>query len=172
MKKSFFLSVIIIFTCVFYFAITDAQTPLPTIGNGLPFKPIVSQTAQSTTIKDPTKSTKPLNTLFWGKVDKLVANQIEEYESSDYECEVPGKSIDIKPFQGEISYIIPEGLKSITGYPLKSGQSIMGRQEGTGLVTCKKCEEKDGGFLKSDKTECVTETFSLPLIRLYGTSPK
>jgi hypothetical protein len=155
MQKSFFLSVIIIFTCVFYFGITNAQVtpPLPTIGNGIDFKPVVSQKAQST--------------YFGGKITKLKASELENYESEGYECEVPGTTIEIRPIKGNTaSYIIPKGLRPRTKYNVNSGQSILGKSSGSTNINCKKCETDDG-----EEKNCVQASFSLPNIAdPWGTS--
>jgi len=147
MRKSFFLSVIIIFTIVFYFGITDAQvTPqLPTIGNDIPFRTVRSQ--------------------FAGKISELKAKEISLKEDAGYICEVPGTSIEIRSQQKvSIGYVIPSGLKSMTKHSPRIGQSIIGKQRNTATINCKKCDEKG--------ENCVHATFSLPIIKTYANSSR
>jgi len=154
MKKNIFLSVIIIiFTVVFYSQKTDAQVtpPLPTTGNGIDFKPLVSQRAQST--------------YFGGKITRLKASEVENYESAGYDCEVPGDTIEIRPIKGNTtSYLIPNGLQPRTKYNPNAGQSIIGRSKGSTTINCKKCEGE------SDDAKCLNASFSITNINLFGTS--
>lgn len=162
MNKNIFLSVIIIiFAVVFYYGTTDAQvTPsLPTIGNGIPFKPVVSQKAQSTTI------------LFGGKIVGTKAKEVEGYENADYICEVPGSTIEIRPIKSSTtSYFIPFGTRSLTKYEINPNQSILGRSYGSQTITCKKCKQKDGEPTKSDEVKCLTVSIDLPKIEKFGNS--
>jgi len=155
MKKNIFLSVIIIiFTVVFYSQTTDAQVtpPLPTIGNGIDFKPVVSQKAQST--------------YFGGKVTRLKASLVEDHESAGYECEVPGSTIEIRPIKGNTtSYFIPDGLRPRTKYSVNAGQSILGISKNYTTINCKKCVTHEG-----EEEKCSKASFSLTNISLFGTS--
>ncbi|MFA7285934.1 MAG: hypothetical protein WC011_03780 [Candidatus Paceibacterota bacterium] len=154
MNKNIFLSVIIIiFAVVFYHSTTDAQVtpPLPTTGNGIPFKPLVSQRAQSTTI------------LFGGKIQDTIATQVRNYESAGYDCEVPGSTIEIRPIKSSFtSYFIPLGTYSLTKYSVNQGQSILGISENTQNINCERCDEKG--------ENCTEINFTLPIIIKFGNS--
>jgi len=156
MQKSFFLSVIIIFTCVFYFGITNAQVtpPLPTIGNGIAFKPLTS-----------TSQTKAKPEFFGGKIQEKKAIQVKNYESAGYKCTIPAGSttIEITPkISYGTSFFIPLGTYSRTGYAINSKQHIMGIFNGSQNINCKKCDAKG--------ENCVEVNFKLPIVTMFGNS--
>lgn len=157
MKKNIFLSVIIIiFAIVFYFETIDAQ--VPTTGNGgLPFQPISSRA-------------RTIPSIFAGKITALKASQVENYEGAGYECIVPGRTIEIRPIKGQSSYFIPEGTYSRTNHELNPGQSILGKEQSTQNINCKRCDRDEGGFLQQDESRCTEVNFNIPIITLFGTS--
>jgi hypothetical protein len=165
-KNIFLLLVIIIFTIVLYNRTIDAQTvdPLPSIGN-ISLRPLSSLSASRVSI-------------FGGKIISLKESTLLSYESAGYTCEVPGKTIEIRTAKGTLGYFIPEGLTPRTKHELNIGQSIIGKEQGTETINCKKCEkENQSDFLgidlgiRKDKENCIEANFNLPkIIDPFGTS--
>lgn len=102
--------------------------------------------------------------VFGGKIVNTRAEKIEELESSGYSCSYSGSTIEITPInvKGLImpySYAIPNAVKNKTGFPIRTGQWIIGKYSGKTTITC---------ILEGDPP--LEETVTLDTISLYGTS--
>ncbi len=108
--------------------------------------------------------------IFAGKITGLKAKKIESYENAGFDCRVPGQSIEIKAIKGGSSYIIRTGINNKSGNAVRPGQSIVGKNNGSTTISCKKCEKDDGGLLSGGEEKCEEVTFALPNITLFSTS--
>ena len=77
---------------------------------------------------------------FGGKIITTVANEITTFQSSGYICSVPGQSISIIPIGSPagtpMSFIIPFGIISRTGNPIRPGQYMLGKYGGMASAYC------------------------------------
>ena len=99
---------------------------------------------------------------FGGRIVETKALKIEILEDSEYECEVPGSTIEIEtigsPKGTPTSYFISAGTKSKTNTKTRNGQLIIGKYSGKTTITCIRPEPED------------IQTVVLDTITMYGTS--
>ena len=101
---------------------------------------------------------------FGGRITNTTANEVQETESSNYKCAVPGTSISIRTVgmkkKGTMSFVIPANVQSKTNTRTKNNQWILGLQsQSKTSVTCI--------FQGNPPTE---KTLNLDTIDMYGTS--
>lgn len=98
--------------------------------------------------------------IFGGRIVNTKATEIEDLESSGYQCDIDGTTITIDPIKGHETYLIPSNIRSKTNREITSHKWIMGKFSGTSSVTCtKQCGE----------TEC-TSTVNLNTVNFFGNS--
>lgn len=102
--------------------------------------------------------------VFGGKIANTKAERIEELESSGYTCNTSGSTIEVTPINVKgltmpYSYAIPNSIKNKTGFPIRSGQWIIGKYSGKTTITC---------ILEGDPP--LEEVVTLDTISIYGTS--
>ena len=75
-----------------------------------------------------------------GRITNTVANEILSFQMSGYICTVPGQSISIipigSPLATPLSFIIPFGVSSATGNPIRVGQYILAKYGGMATAYC------------------------------------
>ena len=79
------------------------------------------------------------NRPFGGKIIGIKAKKIEQLENSNYECTVPGSTIEIKLLGikgAPTSYYIPSNVNSKKQKQFKVNQSILGTYAGVSGITC------------------------------------
>ncbi|MDQ3245064.1 MAG: hypothetical protein M3P22_01835 [bacterium] len=98
-----------------------------------------------------------------GTITNTQADKIETAEGSGYDCEVRGKTIQVKSARGSTAYFIPTGVRAKTRNSISRNQKILGKHRATETIVCTR-DEKDA---KTSRIEII-----LPKIMLYGLSSK
>lgn len=95
---------------------------------------------------------------FGGKIVQEKAVEVQIKESSGYSCNIPGRTITIRPIgRSPTSYIIPYGVSSMSQNQVKINQSILGNYSSPVMISC---------YRKNSTPTYI----SLPVIYLFGNS--
>ena len=77
---------------------------------------------------------------FGGRIIHTKAIEIQELEAAGFQCLVPGSTFSItpigSPISTPISYFIPAGIYSKTGYSTRAGQLIIGKYSFKTIISC------------------------------------
>lgn len=99
---------------------------------------------------------------FGGKIINVKATEIQSLEESNYNCNVPGTSITIKPVTkgSPNTFLIPTSVKSRTNTTPRAGQQIKGLYS----------QSKTTIICKFRGTPPSSTSVTLTPITMYGTS--
>lgn len=78
-------------------------------------------------------------------------NELNSLEGNGYDCNVPGRAIEIKSIKGPTQYVIPRYVKSKSSRMPNNNKKIAGKYSGKSTINCEK-KDSEGNVQRKTLT--------------------